>query len=87
MAHQTTVWVEPTTHTDVAFGAVTGGSTTSLPFKLAAGAAATRLIKKSTVQNELIKVAILNIVYDNEFAVLDVVDRRQVVERVEEPNW
>ena len=49
MAHHTTVWVEPTTHTDVAFGAVTGGSTTSLPFKLAAGAAATRLIKKNTV--------------------------------------
>lgn len=64
LAHQTTVCVEPTTQTVVALGVVTGGSTTSLSFILAAGAAATNLVKKRTASNIHGRVVILEVMYD-----------------------
>lgn len=70
LTHHTTVCVDPTTHTDVALGAVTGGSTTSLSFMLAAaGAAATKLMKKRTASSILEAVVILKVMHDVELAV------------------
>lgn len=45
-------------------GVVTGGSTTSLSFILAAGAAATNLMKKRTASNIHGRVVILEVMYD-----------------------